>query len=258
MRRHIIEEPVTSAAPWSRRFGLFAVVVAAIGVALIRGGSIDAVSGLAVMAAALVTALGALALALLAFWRVWSEGRRGLGMAIFGFLLAVAVLAWPAWLAAKAIVLPQLNDVTTDIDDPPVYSRSTTALAARGGRVPGDVPRDIRLAQREAYPQVAPLNLDLSPEDAFDVVREAAKSLGWEIVEAVPPGGRSGIARLEAVDRTFLLRFADDITIRIRPRAEGVRIDMRSASRLGQHDFGVNAARITKFLDAVQAEALAR
>jgi uncharacterized protein (DUF1499 family) len=73
----------------------------------------------------------------------------------------------------------------------------------------------------------------------------------------VRPGGRLGLGRIEAIDRTFLLRIPDDITVRIRPRADGARIDVRSASRIGNHDLGENARRIRRYLDEVSALAIA-
>jgi uncharacterized protein (DUF1499 family) len=54
------------------------------------------------------------------------------------------------------------------------------------------------------------------------------------------------------VARSRILRTAEDITIRIRPRADGSRIDIRSASRIGPHDLGVNATRIAAFADEVE------
>jgi uncharacterized protein (DUF1499 family) len=42
--------------------------------------------------------------------------------------------------------------------------------------------------------------------------------------------------------------FREDISIRVRTADKGVRIDMRSASRYGRHDFGSNARRIESFL----------
>jgi uncharacterized protein (DUF1499 family) len=111
--------------------------------------------------------------------------------------------------------------------------------------------------QRQAYPQVAPLSLDLSPEEAFEIARKAAANRGWEVIETVRPGGRLGLGRIEAIDRTFLLRIPDDITVRIRPRADGARIDVRSASRIGNHDLGENARRIRRYLDEVSALAIA-
>ena len=61
-------------------------------------------------------------------------------------------------------------------------------------------------------------------------------------------------ARIEAIDHTFLFHFPDDITIRLRPAAGQTRIDMRSASRFGEHDFVMNAKRIRKFSTELQAQ----
>jgi uncharacterized protein (DUF1499 family) len=45
--------------------------------------------------------------------------------------------------------------------------------------------------------------------------------------------------------------FPSDIAIRIKPSATQTRIDIRSVSRLGRHDFGANAGRIVKFASDV-------
>ena len=57
--------------------------------------------------------------------------------------------------------------------------------------------------------------------------------------------------------RSLVLNLPDDVTIRVRPRADGARIDVRAASRLGARDFGVNADRIRSYLDEVANLALA-
>jgi uncharacterized protein (DUF1499 family) len=226
-------------------------------VLLIRFERIDYQSGFIVLGAGLAVALVAVGMSLIAFVRIWQEGRRGLGSAIKGLMIASLVLAYPAWFAVKAVTLPPINDVATDTDDPPSFSRSQAALGVRGGRLPPDVAPEAREAQRAAYVQIAPLTLDLAPDEAFALVRKAAANLGWQVIEAVPPGGRVGTGRLEAVDRTPLLRLPDDITVRIRPRADGTRIDIRSASRMGTHDLGTNAKRIRAFLEEASNLALA-
>ncbi|HEX2510893.1 MAG TPA: DUF1499 domain-containing protein [Microvirga sp.] len=257
MRRLIIEEPVSRPAKWSPVVAWFALVVTVMAVLLIRMGRVDYGAGFVVMGAGLALAMLAVVLALIAFIRIWQEGRRGLGSAVRGMLIATAVLAYPAWFAGKAVALPPINDVTTDTDNPPQFSRSRAVLEARGGRVPPDQPREVREAQREAYAQVAPLTLDVPPDEAFELVQKAALNRGWQIIEATRPGGRVGLGRVEAVDRTLLLRLPDDITVRIRPRADGTRIDVRSASRIGTHDLGQNAARIRAFLDELSNLAIA-
>ena len=257
MRRLIIEEPVSRAAIWSGRIAWFALAVTAVAVAFMRLQLVDIQPGFASLAAGLALAGLAVLLALAAFVRIWMEGRRGVGQAVKGLALALAILAYPGLYALRALTLPPLNDVSTDIDDPPAFSRSRASLEARAGRLPPDLPREKRIAQREAYPQVAPLTLDVSPEEAFDLVRKAAANRGWQVIETVRPGGRVGLGRIEAVDRTFLLRLPDDVTVRIRPRADGSRIDVRSASRIGTHDLGQNARRIRAYLDEISNLALA-
>ena len=66
----------------------------------------------------------------------------------------------------------------------------------------------------------------------------------WRVVDARAPlaGRRDG--RIEAVARTAIMGFRDDVVIRIRPDPDGARIDIRSTSRYGRHDFGTNAARV--------------
>jgi uncharacterized protein (DUF1499 family) len=235
----------------------FALVVTALSVLLIRFGRIDYQPGFVALGFGLVIALVAVGLSLVAFIRIWQEGRRGLGGAIRGLVLAALVLGYPAYMGLKAVTLPAITDVSTDTDDPPAFSRSRAALEARNGRIPPDASPEQRELQREAYVQIAPLTLDIPPEDAFPLVRKAAENLGWQIIEAVPPGGRTGAGRLEAVDRTFLLKIPEDITVRVRPRADGTRIDIRSASRLGDHDLGTNAKRIRAFLEEASNLALA-
>jgi uncharacterized protein (DUF1499 family) len=257
MRRLIIEEPVSRAAIWSRKIAWFALAVTAVAVAFMRFGLVDVLPGAISLAAGLGLAALAVLMALAAFVRIWMEGRRGVGAAVKGLVLALLILAYPGFYALRGLTLPNLNDVSTDIDDPPAFSRSRAALEARGGRLPPDPPRATRLAQRAAYPQVAPLTLDVSREEAFELARKAAANRGWHVIETVPPGGRVGLGRLEAIDRTFLLRLPDDVTVRIRGRADGSRIDVRSASRLGTHDLGQNARRIRAYLEEVSNLALA-
>jgi uncharacterized protein (DUF1499 family) len=257
MRHLILEEPFSRPAKWSPMLAWFALVVTVMAVLLIRFNRVDYPSGFAALGAGLAIALVAVAMSLMGFVRIWQEGRRGLGSAIRGLVVAALVLAYPAVMAAKAVTLPPINDVSTDTDDPPRFSRSRAALDARFGRIPPDVSPEAREMQRAAYVQIAPLTLDIGPAEAFVLVQKAAANLGWRVIEAVPPGGRIGVGRLEAVDRTFLLKLPDDITVRLRPRADGTRIDIRSASRFGSRDLGANAARIRRFLEETSNLALA-
>ncbi|MDP4002020.1 DUF1499 domain-containing protein [Methylobacterium sp. NEAU K] len=257
MRRLLIEEPVTRAGPLSRRLAVFSLLATGFALILVRDPRADTDAALAALLAGLCVALAAAVAAAFAFVRVWREGARGLGAALAGLVLALAVLGYPAYIGLRGLRLPVLSDVTTDIDNPPAFSRSRAAFATRGGRYPPDPGAAIRERQRGAYPQIAPLTLDIGADEAFELARKAALNRHWQIVEAIRPGGRTGNGRIEAVARGLILNLPDDLTVRIRPRADGARIDVRSASRLGGRDFGSNADRIRAYLDDVANLALA-
>ena len=69
----------------------------------------------------------------------------------------------------------------------------------------------------------------------------------WRVVDTLAPTPtRNGT--IEAIARTAIMGFRDDVSIRVSPLGPGSRIDVRSASRYGTHDLGSNAARIVAFL----------
>ncbi|KRD96220.1 hypothetical protein ASE63_12310 [Bosea sp. Root381] len=249
-RRLVFEEPVSRAAVWSRRLAWFSLAVLLLAFLAFRTGE-PSLERLAPIAAAYVFVLLALLLSLLAFARIWQSGHRGVGMASGAFVLCVVMLVPAAYAGFQLVTLPALADVSTDIDDPPAFSRSRVALEARAGRVPPDVAPLRRRVQRQAYPKAVPIVLEVPAEIAFDIARRAALARGWQVLESSRPGGRSGSGRIEAVARSRIFHISEDITIRVRPRADGSRIDIRSASRLGPHDLGINAARIAAFADEV-------
>jgi len=254
MRHLIIEEPFSESAIWARRLAIFAAAVVATGLVLARLG-LDPTAVLAVIGSAIILACLAILCAGAASVEIWQTGRKGVGLLLGGAVLAVLLLAYPAYLAVQAVRLPVLNDISTDIDNPPAFSLSRKALAARHGWQPPSVPAAAREAQNDAYPDVQPIYLDLETDDAYQTVLSAAAARHWKIIDAIPPGGRLGIGHVDAIAHGMILGFADDITIRIWPLAGETRIDVRSASRIGRHDFGGNASRIEAFADEVKTEA---
>jgi uncharacterized protein (DUF1499 family) len=91
------------------------------------------------------------------------------------------------------------------------------------------------------------LTLALQPGAVFSRALDTAQRMGWTIVAADDAAGR-----IEASDTSRWFGFTDDIVIRITPSDDGSRIDLRSSSRLGRSDFGVNAARIKTYLAALR------
>ena len=59
------------------------------------------------------------------------------------------------------------------------------------------------------------------------------------------------IGRIEAVARTPIMGFREDVSIRVTPDGEGSRVDIRSSSRYFESDLGSNAARITKLIEDI-------
>lgn len=257
MRRLIIEEPPSWAALWSPRIAWLSVLVSLIALVLVRYGFVDTTPGVAAVLSGLALALGAVLLALWGFVRIWQEGQRGVASAVAGLLVGLLVLAYPAFLLARGAFLPPLTDITTDIAEPPAFSRSRAAVTARGGWVPPEIAPELRARQRAAYPRTASLTLDVPADEAFELVRRVAERRGWQVVEAARPGGRIGQGRLDAVARTRVLRLPLDVTVRVRPRVDGARIDVRSATRIGGHDLGANADLIRSFLEDVSNLAIA-
>ncbi|WP_158817294.1 DUF1499 domain-containing protein [Methylocapsa sp. S129] len=252
MRRLILEEPYSRAAIWSRRLAVFALAVAATGAGLSRAGAVEPAGALAVLGASLVLACLAGLLSATAAIVIWRTGRRGAGIAFVGLALALGLLAYPAWLSWRAISLPAINDVSTDLETPPSFLRSVKALEARGGRTPPEASPEAREAQQRAYPKIQPILVDMETNEAYQLALEAAKARGWRIVDAIAPSVREGVGHIDASDKSLFLGFVDDIAIRIKPLANQTRIDIRSTSRIWRHDFGANAQRIQKFADAVQ------
>jgi uncharacterized protein (DUF1499 family) len=69
----------------------------------------------------------------------------------------------------------------------------------------------------------------------------------WQVTSVDPE-----TITLEGVAETPLFRFLDDFVIQVRASGEGSLIEMRSRSREGKGDLGVNAQRIKEFFATLQ------
>ena len=84
---------------------------------------------------------------------------------------------------------------------------------------------------------------------SYDIALTLVNKRKWHVVDARPPAAGRREAVIEAVARTPIMGFRDDVVIRVSAAGDGARVDIRSASRYGLHDFGANAARIRSLLD---------
>jgi len=253
LRRPVFEkEPVSKLAAWSGRLGVFALAVAALSVIILRSGLLEIVPALATFAAALVFAGLAILLAFASFVTIWRQGLSGLGYSLLGILLGILLLAYPGYLGYRGLKLPAISDITTDPTNPPRYD--VLARLRPRGRVdyPGAAVAD---KQRAAYPDIQPLQLALPAKSAYDVALAIITKRKWLIVDTRAPSATRRDGSIEAVARTPIMGFRDDVVIRITPNAQGTRVDARSASRYGTHDFGANAARLRAFLEDLDDQA---
>ena len=172
--------------------------------------------------------------------------RRGLWSAAAGLLLGLVVAAVPLGHLRAARSVPPIHDISTDVDDPPAFVAILPLRADAPNPAEYGGPT-IAAEQRAAYSDIVPVTLPLPPDEAYRKALAAARSLGWEVVAASPENGR-----IEATDRTFWFGFRDDIVVRVRARTGGSVVDVRSVSRVGRSDTGTNAARIRRFIHALQ------
>lgn len=170
-----------------------------------------------------------------------------------------APLAWLALVLGVAAIVntagrmgggdAPIHDISTDLDNPPPF---VEVAKLRG---PGDNPAeytggDTPEQQRNAYPDLETIVL-LDPYTfVFNTALEAAQEMGWEIVASDPSTGL-----IEATDTTPFVGFKDDVVIRVQAQSAETLVDVRSKSRLGRGDMGVNAARIRAFTEKLLTKA---
>jgi Protein of unknown function (DUF1499) len=257
MRRYLVE-PAPRLAPVSQWLALIGCALVVLSVVAVRLGGVPVFNGMVLLGAGIVAAVLAIVAAMAAFASIWRSGASGTKQATYGLVTALILLLWPGFMAVTAARLPVMTDITTDIADPPSFGRSRAALDARGGHVPAEYDRQNGLEQQETYGDLRGAVIEQAPEDVMALVRRAATNLGWQIIDVANPSGRTGTGRVEAVAVSFVYRIANDITIRIRPGTNETRVDIRSVSRFGRHDFGVNAQHIRGFLRELETLAAAR
>jgi uncharacterized protein (DUF1499 family) len=251
-------EPKTSgAALWSRRIALFSLVLFVVSGLGHRRGLVDTFGFLWILLLIAVLALAALVLVALSFRRVWVRGDRGGGAAAVAALVALLVLAPFGVTAVRFFLYPQLSDISTDLVAPP--SLAEAAKMRHGHMNPvRPIGREAARLQIAAYPEITGRRYGASPDDVLKAVDKVLAGKGWKIVSHPPLVDGEREYTLEAVAKTFLLGFASDVSIRLTDEGESTYVDMRSASRYGDDDFGDNARRISSFLDALDKEMAAQ
>ncbi len=223
-----------------------AAAIAAGAIIAVRMGMASFAVGLEAMTAAV--ALAAIALILSAIWMVSAlrhnrgDAKRAGMIAFFGALLLLYV---PLRTVYQGLMAPPIHDATTDPEDPPLF----VALAKRpSGENATAFDPSRMIHYRGEYNTVSymlhtyyteltkPLALIMPPAKMFWRCFNAAKRMGWHIVDYNEKEGR-----IEATATSFWFGQVSDIVIRVRPAGTlGARFDMRARNQKGDRDFGRN------------------
>ena len=256
----------TRPVPWARRLtwgaivlsvgGLAAALIAAVGSG---AGAWSFMTGFSVLTFAFFAAIAGGLLAIIAFFMARRTGLRTGGLNLLALMVAVAFGGYLLNQIATARQVPAIHDVTTDLVDIPQF----TALKVRADNLENipdagrpelaalDPESRWKALHRQSYGDLRPLRLPQTVAEVTTRAETLAKARGWQIARTDRQGGA-----VEATATTLFFRFKDDVVVRVRPDAAqpgGSIVDMRSTSRVGQSDVGVNAQRIRSFLADLQA-----
>ena len=191
---------------------------------------------------------GVASLALVIFYILWRRplGLR-LGVLFLSALMGLAAFYLPYRQQQIAAGVPPIHDISTNTEDPPAFLAVAPLRPAGANPLTYDGEETARL-QREAYPDLMTMTYARSPDEVFEAALEVAGEMDWELVDANREDGR-----IEATATTRWFGFKDDVVVRLLPgpAADSTLVDVRSKSRVGRSDIGVNAARIRAFREAL-------
>ncbi|MCC6194228.1 MAG: DUF1499 domain-containing protein [Burkholderiales bacterium] len=227
------------ALPWLALAAAVAIAASGFGA---RFGAWDWRTGFAILryASYAAFAIAAITIGALIVPHVRAGRARSLGVAL---AIALAASALPLFWMWQARTLPPINDISTDLANPPQFDK----IAALRERAPVSVrypgPETARL-QRTGYPDLRTRVLRQPRDPVFDNALALARDMGWTIVATDPAKGI-----IEATATTFWFGFKDDVVIRVtRLNNDATRVDMRSVSRVGKGDLGANARRVRAYM----------
>jgi len=173
-----------------------------------------------------------------------TRNRTGAMKSLLAMLIGFALIAPMIHGTIKPVKrAPAIHDITTDTVNPPKFLvLDETRSGAKNTLIYAG--EEVATIQKKAYPYIKPIQSHLSATDAYAKALTIAQDKGWEIIAENPD-----TLRFEATAQTAFFGFMDDVVIKVTPIDNESRIDMRSVSRVGRSDKGVNAARIVAFTE---------
>jgi hypothetical protein len=244
-------EPVSSLASWARNLAVFSLVAVLGSIIIVRFDFLEMKPALATFFGALACAGLSILVGLAAFVAIWQNGSRGMSRILLALLINAMILAYPVYLALQYRKLPPIYDITTDPIDPPRFEALSRLRTGDGANSPVYAGLYSAEQQRLAYPDIETVELEVPVQRAYEVTLRLVHKRKWLVIDERPPQFPRRIGRIEAVARTPIMGFREDVSIRVMPDGEASRVDIRSSSRYFENDLGSNAARITKLIEEI-------
>jgi uncharacterized protein (DUF1499 family) len=248
-------EPVSSLANWARNLAVFSMVAVVVSILIVRFGFLEIKPALATLFGGLAIAVLSILFGLAGFDAIWQNGSRGMARILFAFLINGLVLAYPAYLLLQYRKLPPIHDITTDPIDPPRFDALARLRTGDGSNPAVYAGLYSAEQQRQFYPEIEPVELEIPVDRAYAIALQIVHKRKWLVIDERAPQPPRRIGRIEAVARTPIMGFREDVSIRVLPDGEDSRVDIRSASRYFESDLGSNAARISKFIEDLNTAA---
>jgi uncharacterized protein (DUF1499 family) len=248
-------EPVSSLASWARNLAVFSVVAVLVSILIVRFGFLEIKPALSTFFGALACAGISILFGLAAFVAIWQNGSRGMSRILLAFLIDAMILAYPGYLGWQYRKLPAIHDITTDPIDPPRFDALARLRTGEGTNPAVYAGLYSAERQRAAYPDIETLELEIPAQRAYEVTLQLVTKRKWLIIDERAPQLPRRIGHIEAVARTPIMGFREDISIRVTPDGDASRVDIRSASRYFEADLGSNAARVSKLIDDISTAA---
>ncbi|MGO3345872.1 MAG: DUF1499 domain-containing protein [Marinomonas sp.] len=213
-----------------------------ISIAGVRVGLFEPITGFTLLKQSVFGALVLSVLAAISILLCRKEGNVS-SQRFFSLVLIVSLVYSFMWIVfyMQRSGLPNINDITTDTDTPPAFMN--VDFLRKSGDNSLYYNTDFASIQKANYRNLNPVFTDKDVEVAYLKVLSLVKERGWQLDATYPKVGL-----IEATARTPIFGFRDDIVLRVVSQGDKVRIDMRSSSRVGQRDFGMNARRIVRFM----------
>ncbi len=248
-------EPVSSLASWARNLAVFSGVAVVVSILIVRFGFLEVKPALATFFGALACAGLSILLGFAAFVAIWQNGSRGMSRILLALLIDAVVLAYPAYLGLQFRKLPAIHDITTDPIDPPRFDALARLRTGDGTNTAVYAGLYSAEQQRQYYPDIEPVELEVPAQRAFDITLQLITKRKWLVIDQRPPLPPRRVGRIEAVARTPIMGFREDVSIRVTADGEDSRVDIRSSSRYFESDLGSNATRISKLIDDINSAA---